>query len=110
MGALTAQRVDSHAVTRVSLSARSYLNELFLQLENRQTLSLLQDGKLGLLAVRHLVPSEGISFPLRKVERHSADAPHVGSDLPSFICAGEEVEIDPPQPPAVLFNRDEPHR
>lgn len=63
-----------------------YLNKLFLELIDGKTLSLLHDGEFGLLAVRHLVPSEGVSFPRWKVERHRADAPQVGSDLPSFIC------------------------
>lgn len=69
-----------------------YLNELILQFEDGQTLSLLQDGEFCLLAIRHLVPTEGVSLPRWKIDGHSADASHVGSDLPSFICTGEGTE------------------
>lgn len=65
----------------------SYLHQLVLQLENGQILSLLQDGEFRLLPVGHLIPTEGFSLPLRNVDRHSADASHIGSDLPSFICS-----------------------
>lgn len=110
MGALMAQRVYVHAagcnvglhlVQHLQKSVwfslcchHSYLNELLLKLENRQTLSLLQDGKFCLLPVWHLIPAEGFPFPLRKIDRHSADASHIGSDLPSFICSsGEEKGV-----------------
>lgn len=75
----------------MSLSDVSYLNQLILQLENGQTLSLLHDGKLRLLPIRYLIPTEGFSFPLRKMDGHGADASHVGSDLPSFIWKGTEI-------------------
>lgn len=98
-----------------------YLNELVLQFEDGQTLSLLQDGEFRLLAIRHLVPTEGVSLPRWEIDGHSADASHVGSDLPSLICTGEGTErpergqifskIHPNVPEStILFNQDELQR
>lgn len=60
-----------------------HLNELLLQLVDGQTLPLLQDGELRLLAIGGLVAAEGVLLPLRDVVGHHADAPHVGCDLPA---------------------------
>lgn len=59
------------------------LNELLLQLVDGQTLPLLQDGQLRLLAVGGLVAAEGVLLPLWDVVGHHADASHVGCDLPA---------------------------
>lgn len=63
----------------------SYLDQLLLQPEDGKTLPLLQDGQLRLPPVRHLIPAQGFSLPLGKVDGHGADAPHVGGDLSTFV-------------------------
>lgn len=59
------------------------LDQLLLQLVDGQTLPLLQDGELRLLAVGGLVAAEGVLLPLWDVVGHHSNSSHVGCDLPA---------------------------
>lgn len=60
------------------------LNELLLQLVDRETLPLLQDGELRLLSIGGLVTPKSMLLPLWDVIGHHADASHVGCNLPTI--------------------------
>lgn len=80
-------------------SAAVNLNELLLQLVDGQTLPLLQDGQLRLLAVGRLVAAKGMFLPLWDVVGHHADASHVGCDLPAVNWStGETVPYEIVEP------------
>lgn len=63
---------------------QSYLYQLLLQSEDWETLSLLNDGKLGLLTVRSFVATKRMFLPLWDIIWHHPNTSHVCSYLSSI--------------------------
>lgn len=61
-----------------------YLYQLLLQSEDRETLSLLNDGKLGFLTIRSFVTTKCMFLPLWDIIGHHSNTSHVCSYLSSI--------------------------
>lgn len=62
----------------------SYLDQLLFQSEDWETLSLFNDGKLGLLTIRSFVATKCMFLPLWDIIWHHANTSHVCSYLSSI--------------------------